>query len=151
MWHDVKSETFPISLSCLLNVWTIFRRCLMFLDCGFLCEGHGLYFLLQSKGWDFMHVLECLVFVPLDVSLEMESATHKLTPGLQHETEVPQSPFKLWNCYFDVTGFRFYFINLSNKHGETFFWKWLEGRMHEFLHHKKKQTLYTDFSLINSL
>lgn len=77
MWHDVKSETFPISLSCLLNVWTIFRRCLMFLDCGFLCEGHGLYFLLQSKGWDFMHVLECLVFVPLDVSLEMESATHK--------------------------------------------------------------------------
>lgn len=24
-----------------------------------------------------MHVLECLVFVPLDVSLEMESATHK--------------------------------------------------------------------------
>ena len=34
------------------------------LDSGFLCEGLGSDVLRQSKGWDFMHVLECLVSVP---------------------------------------------------------------------------------------
>ena len=54
----------------------------MLLDCGLLCDGLGLDFLLQPKGRDFIHVLEsqCLsslreqIATAANVSEEMESA-----------------------------------------------------------------------------
>ena len=39
--------------------------CLMLLDWGFLCEGLRLDFPQQSKGFNLMHVLKCIISVPL--------------------------------------------------------------------------------------
>lgn len=39
----------------------IYLSCLTLLDSGFLCEVLVLYFPRQSKGFDFMHVLESFV------------------------------------------------------------------------------------------
>lgn len=52
------------------------------LDCGFHCDGLGSDILRQSRGWDFLHVLECLISAALT-----ESTT---------EANVPQSLSKTW-------------------------------------------------------
>lgn len=93
--------------------------CLKLLDCGLLCEGLWSDFQRQSRGCDFMHVLQCLVSVPLSALLaESNSGLRwfiKLVANIYKRLKFHRVPLKLATAepclWIFSVGFQYTVIN----------------------------------------